>query len=101
MELLTVEVEDRSDPVIVRVRGEADIATAADLADGLSVVGAKRPALVVLELSELAFIDCSGVDAILGARHSLAEAGSDLVLRCPTPAVARVLDLLSVDYVTS
>jgi anti-anti-sigma factor len=53
--------------------------------------------LVVLDLRELCFIDCSGVRVILdAARHSRGSGGRLLIVRGPSQ-VDRVLTLTKVD----
>jgi anti-anti-sigma factor len=63
----------------VALSGELDISSAPQLREEL-VEAAGGSAVVILDLSELTFMDSSGLQAILTAHAHLAEAGCRLVL---------------------
>lgn len=67
------------DAACVRVVGELDIATAPQLEQTLREAE-RRARLVVLDLRELAFTDCSGVHVILDANIRARQGGRRLVL---------------------
>jgi len=48
---------------------------------------------VVVDLSGVEFMDSATIDAILQARSSLASQGERLVVRRPSPAARRLLEL--------
>jgi anti-anti-sigma factor len=50
----------------------------------------------VLDLSELSFMDSTGVNALLRARSLLGRERRDLVVICPPGPVRRVLELIGV-----
>ena len=76
---------------VVAVAGEIDVATAPELERALHDAGvAKR---VVLDLSECAFIDSSGLRTLLGARSAAATAGGSLVLVVSDPGIMRVFEV--------
>ncbi len=76
----------------VHVAGELDIATAPQLERTLRE-RQSQARLVVLDLRELAFMDCSGVHAIINASIRARTAGHRLVLMHGSPDVNRVLTL--------
>ena len=76
----------------VALSGELDMATAPQLADAL----AKLPdgtAIVILDLSELAFMDSSGLHVIVAAQARLAQAGCRIVLVRGGSQVQRLFEL--------
>jgi anti-anti-sigma factor len=79
-----------------RVAGEVDMSNEGVLSRLLAQEAAVDGDLT-LELSGLAFIDSSGVRAILAAARRLAGRGRRLVLAGTRPAVRRVFDLMGVD----
>jgi anti-sigma B factor antagonist len=85
-------IRDDGAHVVVTLRGELDIANVADLGAVLSEAVARNPH-VVADLSDLTFIDCASVDALVGARTRAREAGGDLVLAGARGKVRRVLAL--------
>ena len=78
--------------VVVTLRGELDIANAADLGAVLSEAVARNPH-VIADLSDLSFIDCASLGVLVRARTRAREAGGDLVLAGARRKVQRVLGL--------
>ena len=92
--MLSVDVRprEREGQVVVALRGELDVVDAATLAAALSAVAA-RDREVIVDLSGLQFIDCSGVAALMRARNQARDAGGDLLLAAVQRQVRRVLTL--------
>jgi anti-sigma B factor antagonist len=78
--------------VVVASRGELDIVDAAAVAAALSTVAAHDPQIIV-DLSELGFIDSCGVAALARGRQHPRHAGGDLLLAAPPQLVLRVLTM--------
>ena len=76
----------------VMLSGELDMATAPQLADALAEAPRDCVALIV-DLSELAFMDSTGLKTILSAHARFAEAGCRLVLIAGRPQVQKVFEL--------
>jgi anti-sigma B factor antagonist len=78
---------------LVRVAGEVDLATAPDLAAALDgALAERRP--IVIDLSDVEFIDTSGVRVLLDARRHVTEQGIELTVVAPPGSPARrILDL--------
>ena len=72
-------IRDDGAHVVVMLRGELDIANAADLGAVLSEAVARNPH-VIADLSDLTFIDCASLGVLVRARTRAREAGGDLVL---------------------
>ena len=85
-------IRDDGAHVVVTLRGELDIANAADLGAVLSEAVARNPH-VIADLSDLTFIDCTSLGALVGARARAREAGGDLVLAGARGKVLRVITL--------
>jgi anti-sigma B factor antagonist len=79
-------------PVLV-VEGEVDLSVAPRFAQELEglVEGAARTAVV--DLSGVGFIDSSGVRELLKAHRRAQSSGGELVLRAPSTACRRVLQV--------
>jgi len=76
--------------LVVALRGELDLADAADVAAALAAAVAREPRIIV-DLAGLEFIDCSGVAALARGRRHARQAGGDLLLAAPRQRVLRVL----------
>lgn len=85
-------IRDDGAHVLVTLRGELDIANAADLGAVLSEAVARNPH-VIADLSDLTFIDCASLSVLVRARTRAREAGGDLVLAGARGKVQRVLAL--------
>ena len=82
-----VTVEDGPDGVVVRVSGELDIVSEPQLNQALEQVAGRD---ATLDLSELAFMDSTGLRTLLGA----ARAYPNVKLQGPLqPPVQRLLEL--------
>ena len=91
----SAEKSARAGCVVVALRGELDVCTAAD---GLSALTAPAAAgaRVVVDLAELAFMDCYSLGKLMAVRAQARRAGGDLVLAGPQPVVLRLLVLCDV-----
>lgn len=80
---------------VLALRGELDLHGAAQLEPVLaSTVGRHRR--VVLDCTELTFIDSTGLGTILGALRALTRHGGGMAIACDNPTVLRVLTLTGV-----
>lgn len=75
---------------IVELHGEIDIAAATLVGAYLDVVTAVREHDVVVDLTHVAFFDCSGLALLCRARRRVAENGGRLWVVCDQPPVLRV-----------
>jgi anti-sigma B factor antagonist len=78
--------------VVVALRGEIDKTHAAWLARALSVT-AVSGSRVIVDLEGLAFIDCSGLSAMVSAWKQARQAGGELRRAAPEQLVLRLLSL--------
>lgn len=103
MELLKVTCTAQSDRVVIAPCGEIDMATAerlrAELVEAM-VDRIERGAAPVLEvdMSQVSFMDCSGLDLLISFRQSLLRMGGDLRLVNVPARVDRLLDCLGLDH---
>jgi anti-anti-sigma factor len=79
--------------VTVTLRGELDLASIDALQERLTDVEQGSPRRIVLDLSELSFIDSSGLRMLLLADGRARESGRELVLTQSTDPVQRVFEM--------
>ena len=79
---------------VLRLRGELDMDSASMFAEAARLVLVHEIPTLVLDLSDLDFIDSSGLREFVVAFKRQREIGGDLVLRAPTTQVRRVLDIV-------
>jgi anti-anti-sigma factor len=81
--------------VTLTVSGDLDAATMSVLSQRLAQVAARRPGRLVFDLAQVTFIDCAATRLIASAA-SILPAGARPVIRHPSPAVRRILDLTDI-----
>lgn len=86
----TFETVDGDGAHVVSLHGELDLANADRVRDALVEVAGST---VVVDLSDLSFLDSSGIAALLGARERILASGNGFELRGAQGMVRRVLDL--------
>lgn len=79
--------------VVVALRGELDLLYAPAAAIALGDLAVRQPRIIV-NLAGLEFIDASGIAALARGRRHARNAGGDLLLAAPRPAVRRVLTII-------
>jgi anti-anti-sigma factor len=91
---LSIEVQQAAAVTVVKVRGELDLATSAELFDCLR----SQSGTVVVDFSALDFCDSSGMRALVRARKELRAYGGDLTVSSPSPNVRRALKALGLEF---
>jgi len=97
----THEILRDGDKTIVRLAGDLDFATVAEVMPVLEEACARNPAQLVLDLSRVEFLDSSGISLLVTVHKRLTAGGCDLVVTNPSAAVSRVLEVTSTDRVLS
>jgi anti-sigma B factor antagonist len=92
-----VTIEERGDAVHASLRGELDISSSARLEDALRRIEADGPAILVLDLSGLDFMDSTGLRLLISADARARNAGRRFVLVQGNEMVQRVLRLTRLD----
>lgn len=86
------EESTRAGCVVIALRGELDVCTADDVVRALTALAAAG-ARIIVDLAELAFMDCYSLNQLMAVRAQARRAGGDLVLGDPQPIVLRLLVL--------
>ena len=83
--------------VVLALDGELDVANAAEAQKRMLCLDLPRGSQLVLDLSELTFMDSTGIRVILQAEQHAAMHGAHLVIVRPPDSVMRVLELVGLD----
>ena len=89
-----ISAEDDGVTHRVILRGELDIESSAGLTDSLCALAHST---LIADLSELTFIDSSGVGSLLRAKEHVEATGNQLVLARPSPPVKHLFEVLGLD----
>ncbi|HEY1633414.1 MAG TPA: STAS domain-containing protein [Acidimicrobiales bacterium] len=90
-------ISEDTDPPVLTVRGEVDLASAPKLAAAITELMDRGNTNLAVDLGSVEFIDSSGLGVLVGSLRRLREDGGDLVLRAASPAVTRILELTGLD----
>jgi anti-anti-sigma factor len=80
--------------IVLALHGELDVAAAPQLEKLLDQVRQEGHLQVMVDLSELSFVDSAGVSVLIKAKKEAEEDGSQFLLRRPTAQVHRVFALV-------
>lgn len=82
------------------VAGEIDLYTAPKLHSGLmNALAASGPIRLVVDMTGVEFCDSTGMNVLLAAQRRAREAGGDLQLASPRPAIRKVLQVTGLESV--
>jgi anti-anti-sigma factor len=90
MEILEVTTQDSGGHVTVSLKGELDLSSVGKVEEELERVEADEPSLLVLDLSQLSFLDSTGLRAVVTADERARSNGRRLVIVRGPDAVQRV-----------
>jgi len=82
---------------VLAVSGELDLASAPDVRTALALAASGPGAHLILDLSEVTFIDSTALGTLLRADDQLAGEGVRMVLVCPPGPVQRLLATTRLD----
>jgi anti-sigma B factor antagonist len=96
---LRLDVSVQGEWSVLRVGGEVDVATAPRLREQLiALVNDQRYHLVV-DLSEVDFIDSTGLGVLIGALKRVRSRDGDLHLVCSDDRILRVFEITGLDQI--
>jgi len=78
---------------MITVRGEVDLATAGDLLLRLRMLAGSASEPILLDLSQVTFIDCAGLRTLRAFCQHAAAAGGSVRVAAASLAVARLFEL--------
>lgn len=96
---LTITTSNKNGAVVVHCAGEIDVATAAQLRDVVQQVFADGSRAVALDMSEVSFMDSTGLGVVVGRLKTLRRAGGNLTIAVTADRVRRVFEITGLDKV--
>jgi anti-sigma B factor antagonist len=93
-ELLEAQVVERADGItILHLTGEIDMSSASALVDQFTAISEQRRPNVILDATQVTFIDSTGLHALTEGKRMIHERGTRIFL-VPSPQVKRLLELV-------
>ena len=93
---LSITTSDKDNERVVSVAGEVDVSNAPELREALDRAFEGGATAVEVDLTEVPYIDSTGIGVLVGAAHRASEANVTLEVARPQHNVSRVLALLGV-----
>lgn len=84
---------------VLAVKGEVDVYSASALQDGLTGLLDSDTHAVVVDLSEIGFLDSTGLGALVAARSTAAEGGGRLPVVCDRERILKLFRITGLDGV--
>jgi anti-sigma B factor antagonist len=88
-------VEHHGDAVVLRLVGELDLYNAGEVRSALVDVLASEPTRIVIDMSEVNFVDSTALGVLIEARSKLGR--NDLLLAAPQIETRRTLQVSGLD----
>lgn len=88
-----VEASGSDGTITARLVGELDLVTVPSFEEHLDRLRQEGARQLTLDLAGLAFIDSTGLSALVSALKRYRAEGGDIVLRSPTRATSKVLEI--------
>jgi anti-sigma B factor antagonist len=90
---LQFSIEHQPDVVIVRLAGEVDIATGPELDQRLQEIATNGYTHILIDLTEVEFMDSTGLRSIVRAQYFADANSRQLTLRHGSPQVQRLFEI--------
>ncbi|MEO5841095.1 MAG: STAS domain-containing protein [Acidimicrobiales bacterium] len=91
--IVTVSTVAHGDTLVVQLRGEHDSSSLSTLAKTLASAVALENTNLVVDLSEVQFINAATIRVLTAAGEFMSGAGRTFALRSPSRSARRILDL--------
>ena len=93
---VTIDIVPDTNKTQVKLAGEVDVSNADEVREALAGVLAEGAKAIEVDLSQVPYIDSTGIGVLVGAAHGASDAGLAFAVTNPQHNVARVLSLLAV-----
>ncbi|MDQ4134115.1 MAG: STAS domain-containing protein [Actinomycetota bacterium] len=97
--MLQIQVDEGDGYTICRPVGELDAYTVGQFREALGEL-ASKPKLLI-DMSEVPFVDSAGLGALIGGIRRAREAGGDVAVCCNRPTLTRLLHTTGFDRIVT
>lgn len=96
---LSITFAHGQDALLIKVAGEVDVSNASELRDAIDAKLPEVAGELVVDISDVPYIDSTGIGVLVGAKHRAAEVGKSMRAVNAQPNVARIFGMLGVDEI--
>ena len=95
---MSVEINVTGEVVTARLIGELDHHSAKGMRDAIdNAVDLNMPSLLVLDFSEISFMDSSGIGLVMGRFRNISKLGAELHIIGASPQIHKMLKLAGIE----
>lgn len=99
---MSVKIINEDNKVIALLSGEIDHHNAKSLRQDIDFsLRENQPEELIMDFSEVGFMDSSGIGLVMGRYNLMQEIGGNLVVRNPPPHIKKVMRLSGIDRLAS
>ena len=99
---MSVKIINEDNKVIALLSGEIDHHNAKSLRQDIDFsLRENQPEELIMDFSEVGFMDSSGIGLVMGRYKLMQEIGGNLVVRNPPPHIQKVMRLSGIDRLAS
>lgn len=99
---MSVKIINEDNKVIALLSGEIDHHNAKSLRQDIDFsLRENQPEELIMDFSEVGFMDSSGIGLVMGRNKLMQEIGGNLVVRNPPPHIKKVMRLSGIDRLAS
>ncbi len=95
--MLDIHISEHGSHIVIRPVGELDAYTVPSFRESLS--SQATAARLLIDLSEVPFMDSAGLGALIGGIRRVREAGGEVTVACGRPALTRLLHTTGFDRI--
>lgn len=88
-----VDIQHNNRSAILHLRGELDLGSAEILSDALTAIEIAGSDPLIIDMTHVGFLDCSGLSVLLGVYNRACRDDRDLFITNTQPAVRRIFIL--------
>ena len=97
--MLDIQIDQAADYIVCRPKGELDAFTVSQFRESLAELATS--ARLVIDLSEVPFIDSAGLGALIGGIRRTREQGGDVSVACNRSTLIRLLRTTGFDRIVT
>jgi stage II sporulation protein AA (anti-sigma F factor antagonist) len=97
---MKINITSENGTAVAVLNGEIDHHSAGNIRDGIDkMIANLRPQTLILDLSEIEFMDSSGLGLVLGRYRRIRELGGDMFLCNTNDRIMKILKMAGVDRI--
>jgi anti-sigma B factor antagonist len=86
-------------PNVLELEGEIDLHVSPEVTESLRAMTAKKPKLLVVDVSKVTYFDSSGLAALIGAMQNVQEYGGKFAIANVQETVQHIFEIARLDQV--